>query len=256
MTNPPERDEIARLQAELEGGTALQGNDSVVSESGGLAVGRDIHGNVTVNYAGAGPLDAERFWQKDHGSRPAPDLVQTKRRYLDYLLDSFHFLDLKGIATSAREQALARQHPNVDIRRVGRDLAAGRLRALWHGLERRAGEGNVPEVPSRLRGRQCLIGWKRNFTAEPREPHLVQPLLLIRDRSPELRRRLVRRLNRAGWAGRTTEKQVRPSSNSKRGSGEPLACMARKIFGTPVLRVSASFSSLSSSPARRLRAGT
>jgi formylglycine-generating enzyme required for sulfatase activity len=119
MSTPPDPAQIERLQAQLERtraelaaaqaqglvdgpGNLTQGNDNVTTGAGGVAVGRDLNGNVIFIYAGQGPLDAERFWQLVGGPPPAPDLVLATARYLDYLLDCYRYLDLKGMGFSDR----------------------------------------------------------------------------------------------------------------------------------------------------------
>jgi formylglycine-generating enzyme required for sulfatase activity len=67
-----------------------------------VAVGRDIRGNVIVIQAGAGLLDSERFWQLLGGQRPSEDLVEATKRYLEYLLDYYCYLDLRGMGVSDR----------------------------------------------------------------------------------------------------------------------------------------------------------
>lgn len=94
---------MSRSRTKLKGsGTAVQGRDNVAAGAGGVAVGRDIHGNVVVIQPGAGPLDSERFWQALSGQRPAEDLVRATKRYLDYLLDYYRYLELKGMGISDR----------------------------------------------------------------------------------------------------------------------------------------------------------
>jgi hypothetical protein len=50
-------------RAAVRDGAVAQGEGNVAAGHG-VAVGKDVHGNVIVIQAGAGPLDAERFWRQ------------------------------------------------------------------------------------------------------------------------------------------------------------------------------------------------
>ncbi|HEV7518482.1 MAG TPA: NACHT domain-containing protein, partial [Thermoanaerobaculia bacterium] len=86
---------------EVRGGTVAQGKGNVVSGEG-VAVGRDVQGNVIVIQAGAGAFDPERFWRHLASGEPAADLTRATGRYLEYLVEYYRYLDFRGMGVSDR----------------------------------------------------------------------------------------------------------------------------------------------------------
>ncbi|MEA3275039.1 MAG: SUMF1/EgtB/PvdO family nonheme iron enzyme [Pseudomonadota bacterium] len=85
----------------------LGGDENVVAQTGAtaareIAVGRDVNGNLIHINVNAGAIDAEELLRIISGQRPAPDLTRATTEYLDFLLNRFRFLDLRGMGISDR----------------------------------------------------------------------------------------------------------------------------------------------------------
>ncbi len=101
MTDPDSANEIERLRAELaalkaqvHGSGAIAQSDSVAAGAGGQAAGRDIL-NFHVQ-----PAEAEAYLRQL--GLPTPDLKEATRVYLQYLVDAYQYLDLRGMGISDR----------------------------------------------------------------------------------------------------------------------------------------------------------
>ncbi len=86
------------------GGTVVEARGSVVASAGGtadgavgVAVGRDVHGDLTVITA-----DSARLWQLLGKKRPAEDLRRATASYLQFLVARYQYLDFKGMGVSDR----------------------------------------------------------------------------------------------------------------------------------------------------------
>jgi hypothetical protein len=105
---PSDRDELERLRAELaslraqlERSTVTAHGGSQIAVDGGVAggqvaIGGDVQGDVIV------AMDASRLLGQLGAKRPPPDLTQATGAYLDYLVDYYRCLDLRGMGISDR----------------------------------------------------------------------------------------------------------------------------------------------------------
>jgi formylglycine-generating enzyme required for sulfatase activity len=64
--------------------------------AGQVAVGRDVHGDVIL------VADPDLLWQAIRRRPPAQDLRRATERYLTHLVDSYRYLDFKGMGVSDR----------------------------------------------------------------------------------------------------------------------------------------------------------
>lgn len=91
------RAEVAALKAELHGSGAIAQSGSVASGAYGQSAGRDIVNNFHVQ-----PAEAEAFLRRLGFGPPPPDLKEAARVYLQYLVDAYQYLDLRGMGVSDR----------------------------------------------------------------------------------------------------------------------------------------------------------
>lgn len=68
----------------------------------GVAVGRDVHGNVLVINAAAGPVSAEEILRLLGRERAPDELKEATDRYLQYLYDRYLYLSFRGLGISDR----------------------------------------------------------------------------------------------------------------------------------------------------------
>ncbi len=68
----------------------------------GVAVGRDVHGNVIIINPAAGPLSAEEVLRWLGPKRPPEELKRITARYLQYLVERYRYLDFRGLGISDR----------------------------------------------------------------------------------------------------------------------------------------------------------
>jgi formylglycine-generating enzyme required for sulfatase activity len=110
MTDPESelarlRAQVAALQAQLQAEPAprpaVEAHDGGTA-GGSVAVGRDVNGNITLNVNVVQAAEAESFLRDLGVIRPAPDLTEATRLYLEYLVEAYQFLDLRGMGVSDR----------------------------------------------------------------------------------------------------------------------------------------------------------
>jgi formylglycine-generating enzyme required for sulfatase activity len=80
----------------VEGEGALAQDGGVAAGAGGVAVGRDVHGDVIV------VADPERLWLDIRRRPPAAALRKATQGYLTHLIDRYRFLDFRGMGVSDR----------------------------------------------------------------------------------------------------------------------------------------------------------
>ncbi|HEX6900980.1 MAG TPA: SUMF1/EgtB/PvdO family nonheme iron enzyme [Thermoanaerobaculia bacterium] len=104
MTDPDSASEIERLRAQvaaleakLQGSGAIAQSHGVASGAYGQSAGHDIVNNFHVQ-----PAEAEAFLRRLGFGPPPPDLKEAARGYLQYLVDSYQYLDLRGMGISDR----------------------------------------------------------------------------------------------------------------------------------------------------------
>jgi formylglycine-generating enzyme required for sulfatase activity len=86
----------ARVEASVEGGGSVAQEHGVAAGAMGVAVGRDVHGDVVVI------ADPDQLWRAIRRQPPAPDLRQATERYLAHLVDRYRYLEFKGMGVSDR----------------------------------------------------------------------------------------------------------------------------------------------------------
>jgi hypothetical protein len=126
---PSDREELERLQAEvaslraqLQRSTVTAHGGSQIAMDGGVAAGKvavggDVHGDVIV------AMDAALLLDRLGEKRPPADLKQATGAYLDYLVDYYRCLDLRGMGISDR---VPLRLPLLDMY-TSRSRRAGRL---------------------------------------------------------------------------------------------------------------------------------
>ena len=84
------------VQAQLPGSGAIAQKDSVAAGALGVAVGRDVKGDVIVI------ADPNLLWQTIRRKPPAEELRQATERYLTHLVDRYRYLSFRGMGVSDR----------------------------------------------------------------------------------------------------------------------------------------------------------
>lgn len=88
---------LERFQAVLFGSGAIaQGDGAVAAGEGAIAVGGDWSGDAIL------VANPDRLWQSIRQRPPAQDLRESTKRYLEYVVDRYRYLDLKGMGVSDR----------------------------------------------------------------------------------------------------------------------------------------------------------
>ena len=86
----------ARSRATVEGAGTIAQEGSVGAGAHGVAVGGNVEGDVIL---AASPED---LWRIIAGRRPPEGLRRATERYLQHLVDRYHYLDFKGMGVSDR----------------------------------------------------------------------------------------------------------------------------------------------------------
>jgi hypothetical protein len=95
--------DLAALLAPLADAARTEINVTQVQAGNqGVAVGRDVHGNVIIINAAAGPVSAEEVLRLLGRERVPEELKRATDRYLRYLYDRYLYLNFRGLGISAR----------------------------------------------------------------------------------------------------------------------------------------------------------
>lgn len=86
----------AIASGQVEGAGAVAQDHGVAAGAGGVAVGRDLYGDVIV------VADPERLWLDIRQRPPAEELRRATQSYLTHLMDRYRFLDFRGMGVSDR----------------------------------------------------------------------------------------------------------------------------------------------------------